>query len=432
MRVLHIIPNFAPAWRYGGPVVAADGLTRTLAKLGHEVTVFTTNIDGDGVLDVPTARPVNRDGVRVWYFPVQHLRWYCFSWQLADALRHCVSDFDIAHIHMLFLWPTTVASFWCRKRRVPYIVHAAGLLDPACIRKTYERRSVSVSSRLKKNLYLATLGRVELGHASAIHFTSETERQEAILPRSRTRRLVVPLGVDSFKDSDTDWNLVRGKFPQLCDRKIVLFMSRLDPKKGIILLMRAVGELLKRRDDFVIAVAGQGICGYELELRRLSAELGIERQIVFTGTVTGQMKQSLLQCAKLFVLPSYHENFGVAAVEAMAAGLPIIISNRVNIHGEVARAGAGLVVGLDSNELVDAIGVLLDDEAKRRSMGQSGQRLVESSFRWDKVAAMTMSMYESVIAQASSDANAASALSYLSTDADSSTNVDERSDINCN
>jgi glycosyltransferase involved in cell wall biosynthesis len=399
MRVLHIIPNFAPAWRYGGPVVAADGLTRTLAKLGHEVTVFTTNIDGDGILDVPTARPVNRDGVRVWYFPVQRPRWYFFSRQLAQAIRDGVGDFEIVHIHMLFLWPTTVGSFWCRKRRVPYVVHTAGLLDPACIRKTYERRSISVSSRVKKNIYLATLGRVELGHASAIHFTSEIEMRESILPHIRARGLVVPFGVDPFRDTNAGRNLFRESFPELGGRKIVLFMSRLDPKKGITFLMKAALELKKRRDDFVIAVAGQGNRGYELELRRLSAKLGIERQIVFTGTVTGQIKQSLLQCAELFVLPSYHENFGVAVIEAMAAGLPVIISDRVNIHAEIDRAGAGLVVSLDSNELANAIANLLDDPAKRRSMGQRGQSLVESNFTWDKVAAMTISMYETVLAE---------------------------------
>src|SRR5262245_5499659 len=216
MKVLHIIPSFAPAWRYGGPIVAADGLTRTLAKLGHEVTVFTTNIDGDSILDVPTTHPVNRDGVRVWYFPVEHPRWYCFSRQLAQAMRDRVSDFEIAHIHSLFLWPTTIASFWCRKRRVPYVVRPAGLLDPVCIRKTYEGRSSSVLSRLKKSLYLATLGRVELGHASAIHFTSDAEMREATVPHIRTRRLIVPLGVDPFRDTDTDRNLALKKFPELC------------------------------------------------------------------------------------------------------------------------------------------------------------------------------------------------------------------------
>jgi glycosyltransferase involved in cell wall biosynthesis len=415
MRVLHIIPSFAPAWRYGGPIVAADGLTRTLAKLGHEVTVFTTNIDGDSILDVPTTHPVNRDGVLVWYFPVEHPRWYCFSRQLAQAMRDRVSHFEIAHIHSLFLWPTTVASFWCRKRRVPYIVHAAGMLDPACIRKMYERKSISVSSRLKKNFYLATLGRVELGRASAIHFTSETEMREAILPNIRTRGLVVPFGVDRFEDTNTGWSLLREKFPELCGRKIVLFMSRLDPKKGINFLMKAAQELLKQRDDFVVAVAGQGSRGYEFELKRLSAKLGIERQIVFTGTVTGELKNSLLQCADLFVLPSYHENFGVAAVEAMAAGLPIIISNRVNIHAEVTAAGAGLVVGLDCRELANAIAILLDDDAKRMNMGQRGQSLVESNFTWNKVAAMTVSMYETVIAQGNSNENAIGARSYLST-----------------
>src|SRR5262249_19023682 len=164
-------------------------------------------------------------------------------------------------------------------------------------------------SRLKKSFYLATLGRVELGRASAIHFTSETEMREAILPKVETRGLVVPLGVDPLTDANSDSNLLREEFPGLCDRKLVLFMSSVDSKKGIIFVMQAAAKLLKERDDFIVAVAGQGGRGYELEIRRLSAELGIEHRIVFTGTVTGQMKQSLLQRADLFVLPSYHENF---------------------------------------------------------------------------------------------------------------------------
>src|SRR5262249_38483640 len=152
--------------------------------------------------------------------------------------------------------------------------------------------SISVLSRLKKSFYLATLGRIELGRAAAIHFTSETEMREAVLPQIRTTRLVVPLGVDPFSDTSTDRNLAREKFPELSDRKIVLFMSRLDPKKGLTLLMKAAADLLKRRDDFVIAVAGQGNKGYELELRKFSASLGIEQQVVFTGPVSGKMKQS--------------------------------------------------------------------------------------------------------------------------------------------
>src|SRR5262249_27309926 len=152
--------------------------------------------------------------------------------------------------------------------------------------------SISLLSRLKKSFYLSTLGRVELGHASAIHFTSQAEMREAILPQVRTRRLVVPLGVDPFGDTNTHGDLVFENFPELRDRKIVLFMSRLDPKKGIIFLIEAAGKLLKRRDDFVIAVAGQGNRDYELELRRFAAKLGIQRQIVFTGQVTGPMKQS--------------------------------------------------------------------------------------------------------------------------------------------
>src|SRR4030095_3500111 len=101
--------------------------------------------------------------------------------------------------------------------------------------------------------------------------------------------------------------------------------------------MKAALELKKRRDDFVIAVAGRGNRGMESGSGDLGRKWGSDRQIIFTGTVTGQIKQSLLQCAELFVLPSHHENFGVAVIEAMAAGLPVIISDRVNIHAEIDR-----------------------------------------------------------------------------------------------
>ena len=129
MNVLHVIPSFAA--RYGGPIVAAVGLTRELARRGHKVSVATTNVDGPGELDVPLGRPVSMDGVDVWYFPIQRPRWYHFSAPMGRALRRLVRESDVVHIHSVFLWPTTVAAFWCRRLGVPYLVHVAGSLDPS-------------------------------------------------------------------------------------------------------------------------------------------------------------------------------------------------------------------------------------------------------------------------------------------------------------
>ena len=124
MKILHVIPSFAPAWRYGGPIVAAAGLTRELARRGHDVTVATTNVDGPDELDVPLCRPIPMDGVDVWYFPIQWPCWYHFSAPMGTGPESTwYAESDVVHIHSIFLWPTTVTAFWCRRLGVPYLVH---------------------------------------------------------------------------------------------------------------------------------------------------------------------------------------------------------------------------------------------------------------------------------------------------------------------
>src|SRR3954471_9492384 len=127
MRVLHVVPTYAPAWRYGGPIVAVHGLCKALVARGHEVDVFTTNVDGDGVLDVPTDRPVERDGVRVRYFPARLRRLY-WSPAMARALAADVRGYDLVHIHAVFLWPGVAAARAARRVHVPYIVSPRGML----------------------------------------------------------------------------------------------------------------------------------------------------------------------------------------------------------------------------------------------------------------------------------------------------------------
>src|SRR6266508_3964823 len=104
MRVLHVVPTYVPAWRYGGPIVAVHGLCKALVTRGHEVHVFTTNVDGEGVLEMPTDRSVPRDGVSVRYFPSAFRRLY-WSPAMARALAAGVSDYDLVHVHAVFLWP---------------------------------------------------------------------------------------------------------------------------------------------------------------------------------------------------------------------------------------------------------------------------------------------------------------------------------------
>ena len=384
MKVLYVIPSFVPAWRYGGPVVAAWGFTRELARQGHTVTVMTTNSDSYGILDVPLNRAVAMDGVEVWYFPVERPRWYCFSRPLGRALRERVGDFDIVHIHTIFLWPTTIAAYWSRKRGVPYLITPAGALDSGSLAKRYAGWKASMLSRAKKSLYLNTIGKWDLNGATGIHFILQAEMEARQAQKLHPQKYVLPWGIDVSPAEDASSLLrLREQYPQLLNKKIVLVLSRLDPIKGLDILINALGCLAAKRDDFALVVAGSGEEKYESYLTALVNQRGLQDRTVFLGLVEGDDKWEVMRQADVFALPSHHENFGLAVLEAMAAGLPVVISDKVGIHHEATNAGAGLITSLEPKEIAASIETLLDDQELRKRMGSAGVTLARQRFSWE-------------------------------------------------
>src|SRR5262245_12393968 len=137
MRILHVVPSYLPAHRYGGPIYSVHGLAKALVERHHEVHVFTTNVDGLGVSDVPVGCSVNVDGVKVRYFPVTWPRRLFRSPALALALKEMVPQMSIVHLHSVFLWPTWAAAQASRKEHVGYVVSPRGML----VRELIKRRS---------------------------------------------------------------------------------------------------------------------------------------------------------------------------------------------------------------------------------------------------------------------------------------------------
>lgn len=413
MKVLHVIPSFAPAWRYGGPIVAAVGLTKELARQGHTVAVMTTNIDGPRDLDVPLGRPVDMDGVEVRYYAVQRPRWYCFSRPLAVALMERLGSYDIVHIHSIFLWPTTVAAFWARRHGVPYMIHAIGSLDETTLRKPYAPWPTSLSSRFKKWAYMTTLGRFDIDRASAIHFTSRADMEAGRALNVRPPGYVLPLGVDPDVGGRTPPGApIRERYPELQDKRIVLFLGRLDPIKGLDILVQALGALAPTRSDFALVLAGSGSNAYESHLTSLVAGHGLQDRTIHLGLVEGNDKWSLLREADIFVLPSYHESFGMAVVEAMAAGVPVVVSDSVNIHEDVSTYGAGMVTALDADQVAGAVEKLLNDGSLRSQMGAAGRALARDRYSWERAAGVIVKAYETIVdssrqTPASADASSA-------------------------
>ncbi len=356
---------------------------------------MTTNVDGSGTLDVPLGQPIEMDGAEVWYYPTGRPRRWCYSRAMALALRSKVKDFDIVHIHSVFLFPTTAAAYWCWRHGVPYILSPHGSLDPTSLSKGYLTNRLTVlGSRVRKWVYLRTLAKLDLGRAAALHFTSQPEMETAASLRLLAPGFVAPLPVDIPRTHGEAITALRSRYPQFKGKKIILFLSRLDPVKGLDQLVPALGRLAARRDDFAFVLAGGGAGAYEAEVKALIRRHGLEARTAMLGRVAGEEKWAVFREADIFALPSYHENFGVAVVEAMGSGLPVVVSNRVDIWGYVSQAGAGFVTDPVAEQIAAALERLLDDEALCRAMGTAGVQLVRESFAASFVVAALVERYE--------------------------------------
>lgn len=384
MRILHVIPSLAA--RDGGPAKAAVEMCRELLRRGEHPEIYTTNADGEGYLDVPLGRPIAVRGVYVTYFPINGGHYYKFSWSMAAALRANVPLYDVVHINSLYQFPSTIAAHYCRKYGVPYIVRPHGTLDPYL----YQRHP------LRKRIYETLVERRNLANAAAVHFTSTEEMELAKSLDLRFRGVVAPLGLETTRNGPADSQAAAATRAEFAGKKIVLFMSRINFKKGLDILARAFGEVHRRRKDAHLVIAGPDNDGYSGTVRKCLKEAGVSDAVTFVGMVLNERKSALLSCADLFVLPSYSENFGIAVVEAMAAGLPVVISNRVNIWREIQEANAGLVVHTDPSELARAILELLDNSALARQLGERGCRLARTHFSWETAGDKLVDIYRRI------------------------------------
>lgn len=387
MRILHVLANISP--RYGGPATVCTETCRALARVGEEVTIYTTDKDfPEGRLDVPSNTPVTQDEYTTWYFPVQFSP-YMVSMDMARALYRHAKEFDLIHIHGLYRFPQAIAAYYARRYKVPYIVSPHGSLDPFLF---YRRRH-----RLTKRVYEYLVELQNLNKAAAIHFTNE---EEMILtqPLGLTPpAIVVPIGLELAEYR----NLPKGgSFTDRYDlvgKKIILHLGRINFKKGLDILVRAFARVASTREDVCLVLAGPDNEGYGKQVNKWLVQEGVEDKVLFTGMLQGVDKLAVFKDADIFALPSYSENFGIAAVEAMACGLPVIISDKVNIWREVQGAEAGLVTHCDVDEVAEAILLLLDNEDLRRNIGEAGKALVSKRYSWDSVVHALLEAYRSVV-----------------------------------
>jgi glycosyltransferase involved in cell wall biosynthesis len=381
MRVLHVIPSISPV--RGGPSETIRAIVHGLASAGVHVEVVTTDDDGAGRLHRESPHRII-DGAWVHCFPRQS-RFYTFSSSLTIWLARHVKDFHIVHIHSLFSYPAVIAGFFANRCGVPYVVRPLGVLNRWGMR--YRRRW------LKKVSY-SLIERQILNGAAAVHYTSEYERREAGDLGSRDRAVIIPNPVNAPVYSRVAGRQFLALYPQVAGRLVILFLSRLDRKKGVDLLLAAFAKVHAKHPETILVIAGAGDRRFTAELHDQAAHLGIREHIVWTGFLNAEQKSSAFAAADLYVLPSRSENFGVAAVEAMAAGLAVVVTDQVGIHETIAGATAGLVTRCNADSLTSAIIHLLRHPALRARMGSNGKRLRENLYSTEAVSEQLLDLYE--------------------------------------
>lgn len=391
MRILHVNSIMAPT--SGGPTTVINSLLKAQARIGHEVALCTTDRDNPTSkrLDVASVRNRLSPEVETHVFAAE-ISSLLVSRAMRAWLRQNIAGFDLVHVHGLYRFPQTYAAHLARRRGVPYVICPRGSLDPFLYRQS--SRSV-----LLKRLWERLFAFPNLHGASAIHYTTEDERQRASFLKLRAPSFVVPNGLDWTRFAELP---ERGAFRVrlgVGNAPLVLFLSRLNFKKGLDLLVPAFARVRSRFPDAVLAIVGPDNEGYGAKVRGWVAEHGLQGCTHFVEHLNGEAVLQAYVDADVFALPSYTENFGMTVVEAMACGLPVVISDQVNIHGEVAAAGAGLVTRCDAGEVAEALCTLLADPARRIAMGAAGRALVQQRYTWPAIVPALTREYEAVIAR---------------------------------
>jgi len=368
LKILQLVHTLDPS--VGGVAASVLALSRGLARRGHKLDIVVLDDSASPWL-ADIALPIHALGAG--------LTSYRYSSKLLPWLKKQGGDYDRVIVNGI--WQYLSFAAWRRYAgsSIPYYVFPHGMLDP-WFKETFPLK------HLKKWLYWPWAEYRVLRNAAAVIFTSEEERSQARKSfwLYRCREKVSPLGVEAPPISSNAKSEFLSRYPQLQNTRIFLFLGRLHPKKGCDMLLEAFAQM-RSNDSISLILAGPDQVGWESDLRRQVTRLNLTNRIVFTGMLEGPMKQGAFASAEAFVLPSHQENFGISVVEALAARVPVLISNRVNIWPEIEADRAGYV---ESDDLAGTTRLLqrwIDTApAEREMVRENARRCFEQRFEIDR------------------------------------------------
>jgi len=379
MRVLHLVPSLD--MDTGGPARSVPALCRALQDLGLEVTLMSF-----GRARSPVT-VTGREPFQVqWQNPWPGTRQFPTP-SFYRELRHSLGQFDLVHLHSFWNAAVDVAALACRRSRIPYLISPRGML---------QETAVGRKGWLKKT-YHAAWGQRTLQGAALLHFFTQAEARDSsqFLRGEKAAQVIIPNGIDLELGAGASQDQFLKDFPKLAGKRIMLFVGRLHWSKGLDLQAQALELLAPKFPDLVWVLAGPD----EGEWPRLSRYLqqrGLAERALWTGLLPRQQCLDALAAANVFVLTSRHEAHSMAMNEALAVGIPVVITDSVQFEA-VQEYGAGLVAASQPAALAEAVANVLEHPEKASDMRQSCRRLAAEQLAWPRVAERMAAAYRQVL-----------------------------------
>ncbi len=379
-RVLHLISSMDPYT--GGPARALTGLAKAQKRCGLDVCISSTyarNADlrlvdqlRDHKIDIHMIGPV--------YTPL------ALHHRMNSCLEKLVGDADVIHIHALWEQIQHKGAVIARRKMKPYIIRPCGMLAKWSLAQKH----------FKKQLFLALRVRNNLNKASLIHFTTQMEKELASVLQLEANSIVIPNGLDLSEFSQLpELGRFRKKYPQTRGKLVIAYLGRLHYVKGLELLIPAFAKV--KSENTMLVIIGSGDNHYLKKIMSLVKQHGISDQVIFTGMLHGSDRIEALRDSDIFILPSYQENFGIAVAEALAAGLPVLISDQVNLQQEIRHAEVGAVFPNHIDQIADTMVKWINDTELRKATAARSRPFVWENYDWDKIALQWKEMYRKIL-----------------------------------
>ncbi len=387
MKVLMVIPAVGNV--YGGPTKIVLELAQAVGNLGHNVDIVTTTANGFTNLDVPLSKWVNEKNYRIQYFPYWDVADYKISFSLTKWLFQHVTNYDLVHTNAVFSYPVLPAHWACQFHKIPYIMTPHGMLEPWAMAYKAE----------KKRLYYELLEKPALQKAAAIQITGSPEANSIKSYGIKTPMIFVANGIHRHDcETQTDPELFYQQFPHTRNKTLIIFLARIDPKKGLDLLAKAFSQVYAQFPQTHAIVAGPDNTGFLPTVQNYFAQFGCLEAVTFTGMLTGAIKYAALAAASIYVAPSYSEGFSMSVLEGMAAGLPCIITTGCNFP-EAGVAEAAYIVKVDADDIARKLIDCLKNPQPAKETGDRARRLILEQYTWERIALNLQNAYKAVVKQ---------------------------------